>query len=250
MRIRTWNDFWLSEGFTEYLTARFLAANDGPDAKKKTYRDYLAQTLLADRTKPHPVRPPDPEIDVLTIFDAISYQKGALVLHALERIVGEEELTRFLRGWFDRHAFGAVSTTDLERELEAAAHQDLSRFFAGFVYGSYHPEVRVTFSTAGADTVLLVEQLQASGPAGGFVFPLDVDLIDAAGRRERVSVDLKGKTTTKRVHSASPPRSIVVDADEMMIGTVACGQSSNNATCREGFRCQAAAVSVCVPRVD
>ena len=53
------------------------------------------------------VRPADPEIDVLTIFDAISYQKGALVLHALERVVGEEKLTEFLKGWFDRHAFGA-----------------------------------------------------------------------------------------------------------------------------------------------
>ena len=40
VRIRTWNDFWLSEGFTEYLTARFLSANDGPDAKKKVYREY------------------------------------------------------------------------------------------------------------------------------------------------------------------------------------------------------------------
>ncbi|MEA2750290.1 MAG: hypothetical protein QOI41_4433, partial [Myxococcales bacterium] len=38
VRIRTWNDFWLSEGFAEYLTARFLAANDGPDAKRAVLR--------------------------------------------------------------------------------------------------------------------------------------------------------------------------------------------------------------------
>lgn len=249
VRIRTWNDFWLSEGFTEYLTARFLAAHDGPDAKKKVFREYLTQALAADRQTPHAVRPADPEVDVLTIFDAISYQKGALVLHALERVVGEDELTKFLRTWFDRHAFTAVTTSDFQKELSAATGKDLAKFFEGFVYGDSHPEVRVTFTALpSGETELKAEQLQAKGPANGFVFPLDVDLVDDAGHAERVTIDLTGKTTTKRVHAARPTQSIVVDADELMLGTVACGQSSTNATCKEGFRCQGGGVSVCVPR--
>ncbi len=249
VRIRTWNDFWLSEGFTEYLTARFLSANDGPAAKKEVWRGYMTETLGGDRTNPHPVRPADPEVDVLKIFDAISYQKGALVLHALERVVGEEELTKFLRGWFDKHAFTAVTTTELQKELSEATHKDLSKFFEGFVFGGYHPEVRVTFTTAASgDTEIKVEQLQTKGPANGFVFPLDVDLVDDAGHTERVAIDVTGKTTTKHVHAAHPPVSIVVDADELMLGTVACGQSSPNATCKDGFRCQGGTVSVCVPK--
>jgi len=247
VRIRTWNDFWLSEGITEYLTARFLAANDGPDAKKQVFRGYLTESLAADRTNPHPVRPADPEKDVLTFFDAISYQKGALVLHALERVVGEAKLTAFLRDWFDRHAFTAVTTADLERELSSASGEDLSRFFAGFVYGSYHPEVRVTLAAAGADTEVKVEQLQTKGPSGGFVFPLDVDLVDDAGRSERVTIDVTSKTTTKRLRPARAPTSVIVDPDELLLGTVACGASGAGA-CKDGFRCQAGAVAVCVPK--
>jgi aminopeptidase N len=248
VRIRTWNDFWLSEGFTEYLTARFLAANDGSDAKKTVFRDYLTQTISADRGNAHPVRPADPEVDVLTIFDAISYQKGALVLHALERVVGEDKLTEFLKGWFDRHAFSAVTTADLQKELSDATGKDLSKFFEGFVYGGYHPEVRVTFAPAAAgETEIKVEQLQAQGPAGGFVFPLDVDLVDDAGHAERFAVDVTGKTTTKRVRAAHAPASVVVDADELMLGTVTCGQSGGG-TCKTGYRCQGGNVSVCVPR--
>ncbi len=247
VRIRTWNDFWLSEGFTEYLTARFLAANDGPDAKKTVFRGYLTEALAADRSNPHPVRPADPEKDVLTFFDAISYQKGALVLHALERLVGEEKLTTFLKGWFDRHAFSAVTTADLEKELAAETAADLSKFFAGFVHGSYHPEVRVTFAAVGAETEVKVEQLQTKGPSEGFVFPLDVDLVDDAGHSERITVDVSGKTTTKRVKPAHVPTSVVVDADELMLGTVVCGASAAGA-CKEGFRCQGGEVSVCVPK--
>ena len=147
VRIRTWNDFWLSEGFTEYLTARFLSANDGPEAKKTVFRGYLTEALAADRSNAHPLRPADPEIDVLTIFDAISYQKGALVLHALERVVGEEKLTEFLKGWFDRHAFGAVLTSDLQKELSEASRQGPVEVLRGLrLLGGYHPEVRVTFA--------------------------------------------------------------------------------------------------------
>lgn len=246
VRIRTWNDFWLSEGFTEYLTARFLSANDGPDAKKKVYRGYLTRALAADRQSPHPVRPADPEVDVLTIFDAISYQKGALVLHALERIVGEDELTKFLEGWFDRHTFGAVTTADLQKELSGATGKDLAKFFEGFVYGAYHPELRVTFAPAASgETEIKVEQLQARGPAGGFVFPLDVDLIDDAGHAERIAIDVTSKVTTKKVRPAKPTQSVIVDADELLLGTVACGTGN---TCKDGFRCQTGAVSVCVPK--
>ncbi len=247
VRIRTWNDFWLSEGFTEYLTARFLSANDGPEAKKKVFRGYLTEALAADRGNAHPVRPADPEVDVLTIFDATSYQKGALVLHALERVVGEDKLTEFLKGWFDRHAFSAVLTSDLQKELSDASGKDLSKFFEGFVYSAYHPEVRVTFAASGAETEIKVEQLQTKGPLSGFVFPLDVDLVDDAGHSERVSVDVTGKTATKKVRTAHTPVSVVVDADELMLGTLTCGQSGGP-DCKTGFRCQGGTVSVCVPR--
>ena len=255
VRIRTWNDLWLSEGFADYLTLRVVAANDGPDARKAMLHAYLTEALAADRSATaHAVRPADPEIDVLTIFDAISYQKGALVLHALERAVGGEDvLTRFLKVWFDHHAFGAVLTSDFEKELSAATGKDLSKFFAGFVYGTYHPELRVTFAPVAhgeggeGDTELQVEQLQTKGPANGFAFTLDVDLVDATGHAERFAIDLDGKTTKKRAHTAQRPVSIVVDPDEWLLGTVACGAPAAS-ECNSGFRCATGAVSVCVPR--
>jgi aminopeptidase N len=163
-------------------------------------------------------------------------------------VVGEDKLTEFLKGWFDRHAFGAVLTSDLQKELSDASGKDLSKFFEGFVYSAYHPEVRVTFAPAATgETEIKVEQLQGKGPANGFVFPLDVDLVDDAGRSERVIIDVSGKTTTKKVRAARPPVSVVVDADELMLGTVTCGQSGGG-DCKPAFRCQAGSVSVCVPR--
>ena len=105
----------------------------------------------------------------------------------------------------------------------------------------------MTIAPAGADTEITVEQLQAKGPATGFAFPLDVDLVDATGKSERIAIDVAGKTTTKKVRAARPPVSVVVDADELMLGTLTCGQSGG-LDCKTGFRCQGGTVSVCVPR--
>ena len=140
VRIRTWNDFWLSEGFANYLTARFLAAHDGKDAERKTWKRMRKSALAADEQETaHALRPPDPEIDVMTIFDATSYDKGACVLRLLERVVGEQAFTAFLRGWFDRHAFQAVTTSDFERELAQETHVDVGPIFDGLVYRPWDP---------------------------------------------------------------------------------------------------------------
>jgi aminopeptidase N len=241
VRIRRWNDFWLSEGFTEYLTARALAEIDGPERKKEVYREYLGRALSSDRANPHPLAPRGDEIDVLTIFDGISYQKGALTLRMLERIVGSEKMDAFLKGWFERHAFGAVTTDDLERELSEASGLDLSKFFASFVHGGYHPELKVTFDA----TRVTVEQVQTKGVAEGFVFPLDLDFVDDAGNVERVVVDLTGKVTTKAHGLARAPRSVLVDPDDWAIAVTTCGPNAGTtAECKAGYRCVA---SVCVP---
>jgi aminopeptidase N len=246
VRFRTWNDFWLSEGFTDYLTARARAHVDGPDEDRRVYREYLSSVLSADRMNPHALAPRGDEIDVLSIFDDIPYKKGALTLRMLERIVGAEKMIPFLQGWFSRHAFAAMTSEDLRRELGEASGVDLTKFFATFVYEAYHPEVRVTLASAGAETEIMVEQIQTQGPDAGFVFPLDIDLVDAQGTKERVVVELTDKTTTKRVQAARAPVSVVVDPDERAIVVAACAQGS---ACKDGYRCapQAGAVSVCVP---
>ncbi len=251
VHFRQWNDFWLSEGFTEYLTGRAITHVDGAEAGKAVWREYLTTALQEDRSNPHPLAPPGEEIDVLTIFDGISYQKGALTLRMLEHIVGEPKMTAFLKGWFDRHGFGAaVSTDDLQRELSAESGKDLSAFFASFVRQGYHPELRVTFTANGTSTDVKVEQLQDKGPAGGFAgFPLDVDLVDDAGHAERVSVDITGKTSTKRFTTTRPTKSIVADPDEYAVAVETCGQTGGG-ECKASQRCapQRAGVSACVPK--
>ncbi len=222
VHIRQWNDFWLSEGFTQYLSYHAVEKIDGAEAARTLRRGFLEDALKYDASNPHPIAPAGAEANIYDVYDAISYQKGALVLRMLEHVVGKEKMLAFLKGWFERHAFGpAVSTDDFERELERETGKDLSGIFATFVRGTHHPELRVKLTPVGTETEITVEQVQTQGPPGGFRFPLDVDLVDDAGAKERFTIELTGKTTKKRVRPDRTPRSVVVDPDEYAIAVTA-----------------------------
>lgn len=109
----TWSDFWLNEGFTTYLTNRLNEAQFGvafADMERvlgvHDLRDDEAQAEAADRSllRATPAKDPD------EVFSSIPYEHGALFLVWLETQVGREAFDRFLRGWFDDHAFTSAST--------------------------------------------------------------------------------------------------------------------------------------------
>jgi aminopeptidase N len=127
----TWNDFWLNEGFTTYVERRLMEKLRGKDTADvqwalgmadltKTLADYKVtdpKTFLARSAGPDE----DPD-DALT---DVAYEKGALLLRALELAFGREKFDAFLRQRFDRRAFQSTDTETFEAEANAelfAAH--------------------------------------------------------------------------------------------------------------------------------
>jgi leukotriene-A4 hydrolase len=111
----TWNDFWLNEGFTTYFERRIMEALYG-----KEYTDMLAvlgrqdlQTVIAelgaDSADTHlflKLEGRDPDEGM----SDIAYEKGALFLRMIEEAAGRERFDRFLRSWFETHAFQSMDT--------------------------------------------------------------------------------------------------------------------------------------------
>ncbi|MEJ7599502.1 MAG: M1 family metallopeptidase [Kofleriaceae bacterium] len=126
----TWQDFWLNEGFTTYVERRIMEELRGvPAAELQWYlgrRDLERSFAKTGRDNPDtrlaldfgPDRSPD---DVPS--DA-AYEKGAMLLRALERAAGRAKFDAVLREWFDRNAFRSTST----RAFEAFATAKLPAF--------------------------------------------------------------------------------------------------------------------------
>lgn len=118
----TWSDFWLNEGFTVYMELRIMEALYGPE--RAAMLEVYGYRALAEEigqlgptssdTKLHvDLTGRDPAAGVTTI----PYVKGAAFLRVIEQAVGRERFDRYLRAWFDRHAFTSVTTEVFVRDL-------------------------------------------------------------------------------------------------------------------------------------
>lgn len=140
----TWRDFWLNEGFTVYLEQRIMEHVYGVDRavmeialgmqglqeelKKLPEADQVLHIDLTDRN-------PD---DGMT---AVAYDKGAAFLRRLEQVFGRERMDKFLREWFDEHAFQSLTTDTflaflderlLSTDEELAAKVNVSNWVRGY----------------------------------------------------------------------------------------------------------------------
>lgn len=120
----TWRDFWLNEGFTTYIELRIMEALYGPEEAKMLEslgRDELdgeLRTLGASHPSTRLHRDDDLE-DPDAGLSGIAYTKGATFLRMLEREIGRDRLDAYLRGYFDRHAFTSLTTTEFLDDLRA-----------------------------------------------------------------------------------------------------------------------------------
>jgi aminopeptidase N len=121
----TWNDFWLNEGFTTYFENRIMEALYGPERaatlRALGWRDL--QTAIKDAGGPNS---PDTRLHLdLAGRDPdegtsdIAYEKGAAFLRHIEQAVGRPRFDAWLRSYFDRHAFGTMTTEGFLADLRA-----------------------------------------------------------------------------------------------------------------------------------
>lgn len=121
--------FWLNEGFTVYAERRILEALHGREVAE--LHAALGRRALDRAIEEHASQPGLTRlrtqlagIDPDEAYSQIPYEKGYLLLRALEEAVGREAFDRWLRDYLRTFRFGAITTDDvlahLERELPGA----------------------------------------------------------------------------------------------------------------------------------
>jgi aminopeptidase N len=85
------------------------------------------------------------------MFDAHTYPKGALVLHMLRRLIGDEAFFSGVRAFYQKWRYSKAGTEDFRAAMEAASGRHLQRFFTQWIYESAIPVVRFTSRTEGSE---------------------------------------------------------------------------------------------------
>jgi aminopeptidase len=103
LTVAHWRDIWLHEGFACYAEWLWSERADGRPAEafaREAWEKLAAlpqDLLLGD---------PGPGL----MFDDRLYKRGALTLHALRRLTGDERFFGMLTSWATTHRHGSVST--------------------------------------------------------------------------------------------------------------------------------------------
>jgi aminopeptidase N len=160
--MRWWDDLWLNEAFAEF-------ACNWAAVRATRYTDSWASHLasgkidayLADQgPTSHPIRQPIRDVaQAASIFDAITYPKGASVLLQLMTYVGEDRFSAGLSSYFAQHQWDNATLQDLIDAIAEASGQDLNGWRAAWL------------ETAGTDRLTLERAdgtavLSAEAPVG------------------------------------------------------------------------------------
>jgi len=122
---RTWDDYWLNEGFTVYVESRIMEQLYGKnyaDMLRVLGKGELDKTLgwmLNEAPEDSHLRLHLGDRDPDEGLTDIAYEKGRFFLMMLEQLYGRAAFDEFLNGHFRKYAFGTVTTDLFLADLKA-----------------------------------------------------------------------------------------------------------------------------------
>ena len=118
----TWGDTWLKEGIATYMEVLWLSRND-PSRRAALITEIEEE--VAERGQDYPLNQP-PRERILS-FD--SYNRGALMIHALYQEMGDEAFFQGLRTYVARYGGQSVGQAAFEEVMEEAAGRNLDELW-------------------------------------------------------------------------------------------------------------------------
>jgi len=205
---KNYHEQWLSEAFAQYFAVLY-AEKDREGSLPGILRQMRRTALEASSDGPiylgyrlgH-IQGDD------RIFRAVVYNKGAMVLHMLRRLIGEDAFFGGMRAFYQQWKFKKAGTDDFRQVMERAAGRNLERFFAMWVFGSDIPRIKFTSHLSATEATVRFEQLGTVVDA-----PVTVTITYESGTVESVVVPLTEKQTEQTIPLKGRVRTITANAD-------------------------------------
>ncbi len=210
---KNYHEQWLSEGFAQYFAAVYAERRRGAGVFDGIIRSMSRWAVAtSDQGAVYLGYRLGHIKNDSRILRAVVYNKGAMVLHMLRRLVGDDVFFRALRRFYDTYRFQKAGTDELRVLFESESGMTLSRFFDGWIYGSDLPSATVTWRVdgSGAGQVVIV-RVEQRGRV--FDFPLTVSLQLADGTVRDALIRVTDGTVEQSVPFTGRLRGLLVNRD-------------------------------------
>jgi aminopeptidase N len=220
--LRSWAHTWMNESFGTYSDYLYFRYEKGEEEGAVNLQNKLNAYLREARTRY--IRPivTDRYDQPGDMFDSHTYPKGALVLHMLRTIIGDEPFFGVLSHFLHRHAFDAVDTGDFIRSVKTVTGQNLDWFFDQWLYQPGHPVFDVRSAWDPARRVVTVTVAQVQDFARGipvFRVPVSIAIVTAGGKVAK-TVWIREKAETFEFPAESKPLLVRFDEGNALIKEV------------------------------
>jgi hypothetical protein len=214
---KNYHEQWISEGISQYFAALYAARERGDDLLANLMRQMRRWAI--EQSSQGPIylgyRLGHIKSDG-RVFRAIIYNKAAVVLHMLRRLVGDEIFFSGLRRFYADWRFRKAGTEDFRAAMEASGAPDLAPFFEAWIYGTDIPELRFSYHTAETSVLLRFEHKREVMPV-----PVTVTIAYANGETEDHVVTIAERAIERTLALKGPIREIEVNRDNAALAEFA-----------------------------
>jgi aminopeptidase N len=207
---KNYHEQWLSEGFAQYFAALYAERERGSEEFTNVIRQmrrwaiemspngpvYLGYRLGHIRSNSR-------------VYRALVYNKGAMVLHMLRRLVGDKAFFGGLRDFYATWRFRKAGTDDFRKAMEAASGRPLERFFETWIYGGTIPTIRFTVVQQSGSSL----RVRFDQPGQVCDVPVTVTISYADGSSEDVIVPVTEESVEQAIPLKGTVRSVDVNRD-------------------------------------
>ena len=199
--VNAYQDQWLLESISSYSALLWLEKKKGPkvvDSILAEYRDHLItkddQGRTLESAGPITWGGRLESTGNNRAWHAITYEKGAWILHMLRRRLGDERFLKMIAEMRRRYEFKTISTAnfqDLVKEFlpphTSPASVDL--FFENWVYATGIPSLKVKYTAKGvAPSVRISGSIAQTGVDDDFSIDVPVEIQFAKGAAQTIWV--------------------------------------------------------------
>ncbi|QTD39158.1 M1 family metallopeptidase [Polaribacter batillariae] len=173
---------WMDEGFTSYISAKatheILKKGKGnPNAGPYRGYNYVVNNNIEEPLTTHADR-----YNLNTAYSVASYVKGSMFLSQLEYIIGEENVAKGLKKYFNDFSFKHPTPNDVKRSMEKVS---------GIHLGWYLNEWTQTIHTIDYGIKSVDGKTITLERIGKMPMPIDLEVIYTDGSKENFNIPLR-----------------------------------------------------------
>jgi len=220
----TRDDWWISDGFSRYSEAMYVENAAGAAGLEEAVKDMSVGALAYDTV---PLSSASKLDTFSTEFQSLTTDKGAMILHMLRWVLGEDKYNKTMREFAGEFAGKSATTDDFRAVAEKNYGDQLTWFFSQWLDSTGAPEFKVKYTTyrlGGAAAQNPKEEKTPGFRVTGEIaqdldlFRMPVDLrIDTDGRTENKKIEVVGTNSPFTIETFGRPRRISVDPDHHVL---------------------------------